>query len=151
MSQDAFKLELTKAESKDFSQVVELLKTCDLPTDDLTEDHMSQFWLVRKESDLIATCGLELAGGYGLLRSLAVTSQARSRGIGRQLVELVEMDASTYGLKAIYLLTTGAQGYFSKQGYQQIARSEAPAAIQYTSEFATVCPDSAVCMVKMIS
>jgi amino-acid N-acetyltransferase len=43
-----------------------------------------------------------------------------------------------------------AEGFFAKQGYCRTARDSAPDEIQETTEFRTLCPATAVCMVKQI-
>jgi amino-acid N-acetyltransferase len=54
-------------------------------------------------------------------------------------------------VKALYLLTIDAAAFFSRLGYQEIARSEAPAAITGTAQFAGLCPSSAHCMRKPLT
>ena len=48
----------------------------------------------------------------------------------------------------MFLLTTTAESYFGKRGYSTTSREAVPEAIRNTKEFASVCPSSAVVMVK---
>jgi amino-acid N-acetyltransferase len=50
------------------------------------------------------------------------------------------------GLRAVYLLTTTAADYFRRFGFEDARRDEAPAVLQRSSEFASVCPASAACL-----
>jgi amino-acid N-acetyltransferase len=94
--------------------------------------------------------GLEVLGEVGLLRSLAVPQEDRGRGVGTQLTHKAEDYARTLGVQALYLLTTTAPDFFARRGYQRIDRAAAPAPLQATTEFQSLCPSTAVCMVKYI-
>jgi hypothetical protein len=59
--------------------------------------------------------------------------------------------ARLLGVERLYLLTTDAEEYFATLGFKPIERSEAPAPIQATSQFRSLCPKSAVCMARDIS
>jgi hypothetical protein len=47
-------------------------------------------------------------------------------------------------------LTIDAEKFFARLGYRTMARSDAPAAIQSTDEFSSLCPGSAVLMQKRL-
>ncbi len=49
------------------------------------------------------------------------------------------------GAASAYLLTTTAAPYFERFGFTEVPRTSAPAALQASSEFASVCPASATC------
>ena len=59
--------------------------------------------------------------------------------------------ARLLGVERLYLLTTDAERYFARLGFQRTERSGAPAPIQATSQFRLLCPKSAVCMARDIS
>lgn len=84
-----------------------------------------------------------------LLRSLVVCREMRGQGLGVQLTSAAEALASRSGVGAIYLLTTTADESFRARGYRILARSEAPAAIQSTTQFSALCPSTATLMVKL--
>lgn len=47
-----------------------------------------------------------------------------------------------------YLLTTTAERYFPKFGFERIERHDVPASVQASTEFRSACPASAVVMRK---
>jgi len=128
-----------------------LLRECHLPTADLSESHLEHFFARRNGDALEGVVGLELYPPYALLRSLAVAPSERGRGIGRQLVMEAERHAREHGAREIYLLTTTAERFFARAGYESVPRNDAPSAIRETSEFATVCPASAALMRKRLA
>ena len=48
------------------------------------------------------------------------------------------------------LLTQTARDFFAHLGYRVIERTEAPEEVQGSEEFRSLCPASAICMVKII-
>jgi len=134
----------------DFGQIKALLMDCNLPTQDLVLEYLPQFLLLQDEGQLIGVVGLDVKHSVGLLRSLAVQAKFRGRGLGSQLVHDAESYAATIGVQMLYLLTTTAAQFFASLGYTETNRQQVPAAIQATAEFATICPSSAVCMVKRV-
>jgi amino-acid N-acetyltransferase len=134
----------------DFGQIKALLMACNLPTQDLVLEHLPQFLLLQDEGQLIGVVGLEVKHSVGLLRSLAVQAKFRGRGLGSQLVRHAESYAATIGVQTLYLLTPTAAQFFASLGYTGTNRQQVPAAIQATAGFATICPSSAVCMVKRV-
>jgi amino-acid N-acetyltransferase len=50
----------------------------------------------------------------------------------------------------LYLLTTTADAFFRRLGYEQTARELAPPAIKATREFSSLCPSSSIFMVKQL-
>lgn len=142
---------LRHAAPGDLPLVVELLKDCGLPHQDLGAAQLPGFFVAAGDGDTVfAAIGLERHGGDGLLRSLAVRPGARSAGLGSQLVTALERQAHADGVQSLYLLTTTAAGYFERKGYQRIARAGAPAALQASPEFSSLCPSQAVCMRKLL-
>src|SRR6185437_16317106 len=57
---------------------------------------------------IVAVAGLEVCGNTAVLRSVAVDSEWRSRGVGRELVRQIVCDAESRGIRALYLLTMTA-------------------------------------------
>jgi SAM-dependent methyltransferase len=51
-------------------------------------------------------------------------------------------------LSAVYLLTTTTPQYFRTLGFQDTDRASVPDALKKSSEFASICPQSATCLVK---
>jgi amino-acid N-acetyltransferase len=132
------------------AEVERLLTAAGLPTDDLQAIDLAHFLAAGTAERPLGVVGLELLGDSALLRSLAVEAEARGSGCGRALVEAAELHAENLGVRTLYLLTTTAAGFFERLGYERVGRESAPPAVRRTREFAGLCPDTAVCMVKRL-
>jgi amino-acid N-acetyltransferase len=132
------------------STAVALLQPQGLPISDITDEHLEHFFLVGPDGSPAGLVGLELYGTDALLRSLVVGENARGNGLGSTLVEHAEQYAATNGVRSIYLLTTTAETFFKRLGYEGIDRSQAPPSIKGTREFANLCPASSAFMMKAL-
>jgi len=132
----------------DETRVKELLAACGLPYEDIAPLHLQHFLVLRDGPRLAGVIGLEVLGKCALLRSLAVPASQRGKGIGSQLTRQVETYALSQQIETLYLLTTTAEGFFAGRGYRRAEREAVPAPIQETAEFRSLCPSTAVCMVK---
>jgi amino-acid N-acetyltransferase len=130
------------------STAVALLQSQGLPISDITDEHMEHFFFVGSDGSPTGLIGLELYGSDALLRSLVVGQNARGKGLGSILVEQAEQHAAAEGIRSIYLLTTTAESFFKRLGYERIDRSQAPPSIRGTREFASLCPASSAFMMK---
>jgi amino-acid N-acetyltransferase len=140
---------VARALAADFPDIRRLLVADGLPVDDVTEDLLQHFRVFRSDDGVVVGCiGMQSHGEAGLLRSLAVAAAFRQQGIGRRLVEAIEVSAREQDVQALFLLTSTAAEYFERRGYRRIPRTEAPLSIQGTREFRDLCPASAVLMVK---
>jgi arsenate reductase len=142
---------IERARPDDLDAIRDLLRTVDLPHEDLTSAHLEHFRVARSGDALHGVVGVEPCGDVALLRSLAVAPDARGEGLGARLVDAAEEQAHEEGTDALYLLTTSASTYFQARGYEPMARDELPEAIQETEEAARLCPSSATCMRKTVS
>ena len=138
-------LKIRHAGCEGLPAVLQLLRECHLPTDDVSVI-IADFWIAHSDGDLVGIIALECFGQVGLLRSLAVTPRYRNRGAAQVLCHRVLEDARTRGVVDLYLLTTDADAYFDRHGFAVIDRDAAPAAIKSTQQFAELCPDSAIVM-----
>jgi len=138
------------AGAADLPAIRDLLSQAGLPIADLTDATPIRFWLIRKEGSLIGTVALERYGNVAVLRSLAVHPGHRGNGLGVALLRQAELGAWEEGIGTLCLLTTTAAELFARHGYERIARSEAPEAVRRSEEFHSLCPDSAVCMLKRL-
>jgi amino-acid N-acetyltransferase len=129
---------------------VALLERESLPASDITDLHLKRFFYTGSADAPTGIVGLEMYGTVALLRSLVVSANARSRGLGTALIAHAENHAASHGIHSLYLLTTTAQAFFAHLGYTRIDRSQAPAAIRSTSEFAGLCPSSSAFMFKRL-
>jgi amino-acid N-acetyltransferase len=141
-------MELEFADPGDEVQIKRLLAECELPGEDITPAHLQHFLVMRDGPHLAGVIGLEEFGPVALLRSLAVPARWRGRGIASQLAQKAEEHAWSRGVEAVYLLTTTAEGFFARRGYDKVDRDAVPGAIKETVEFQSLCPASAVCMVR---
>ncbi|HWS66212.1 MAG TPA: arsenic resistance N-acetyltransferase ArsN2 [Steroidobacteraceae bacterium] len=132
------------------STAVVLLQAQGLPVSDITGEHLEHFFFVGSDGSPTGLVGLELYGTDALLRSLVVAENARSKGLGSTLIDHAEKYAASKGVRSIYLLTTTAEAFFIRLGYERIERSSAPPSIERTREFAGLCPASSAFMSKRI-
>ena len=133
-------------DSQSFEAFRSLLKASGLPADDLNfnKDLLVGYF---EGNVLVGTGGLEVYGKYGLLRSLSVKMGIRGKSVGTNITEYLIDEAKRKKLKAIYLLTETASGFFHKRGFKILPRTEVPNELKVSSEFSKVCPESAVAMV----
>lgn len=128
--------------------IISLLQAEGLPIEDLPVS-LPNFYMALDNGHVVGAIGLEIYEHYGLLRSLVVKREYRKMKIAAELVKEVERLAKHLKLAEVYLLTETAQEYFSKNGYSSINRTDAPAALQQSSEFSHACPSSAIAMKKI--
>jgi amino-acid N-acetyltransferase len=125
-----------------------LLVVSDLHHEDITPAQLKHFLSAWNGPRLVAVVGLEIKDHSALLRSLAVDADYRNRKIATSLVVEIEDYAKSLKIDTLYLLTMTAEAFFKKCGYQRTERDSAPIEIRKTTEFQTLCPASAVCMLK---
>jgi amino-acid N-acetyltransferase len=134
----------------DEQEIKDLLLQCQLPAEDIAS-LLADFFVARSGGKLVGVVGLEVCGEYGLLRSLAVAPEFRSKGVSRTLHTHILARAHQHKLKELYLLTNTAAGYAERFGFRIISREKAPPSIQTTGEFKTICPSTSTCMVLSLS
>jgi amino-acid N-acetyltransferase len=139
---------ITAADAGLKPRIISLLQANDLPVSDI-DDRKDLFALMRA-GEVVGTGGLEYFGDVALLRSISVRKEFRRDGLGKHIVRSLEMIAREKGIDCLYLLTTTAQDFFLKEGYEVIDRESAPASIKNSSEFSGACPGSAIAMKKII-
>lgn len=132
--------------AKDLDTTVRLLHEAGLPTEDVTVERLS--FVAEKGSELQGVIGMESFVAIALLRSLVVSKEARSAGIGLALVSALESTCIADGVKELWLLTIDADRFFLKLGYVVRGREEAPESIRSTEEFSSLCPGDAILMSK---
>ena len=144
-------MEIRKGTATEFEAIVQLLRDSELPVCDLTIEHAVLFQVIVDDAGgLIGSCAVEPHGSSGLLRSLAVLESLRGRGAGSQLVSAVEAAARDAGIRDLYLLTTTARVFFERLGYVPIERAGVPEAIKRSTEYCSICPDSAAVLRKRL-
>ena len=138
--------ELRPARPAELDAIAGLLRAADLPVEDLNAAMLDAFVVATEGGNCVGVVGLEIHESYALLRSLAVEPRHRSRGLGARLVAAIEADARARGVVALYLLTTTATTFFERVGYVAHDRAAVPSAIAATTEFSSLCPDTADCL-----
>jgi len=139
------KIEIRSARPSDCSDVALLLKNSDLPIDDINPE-LPGFLVATNGSEIVGAVGIENLGPFALLRSLAVSLEARGTGVGNRLFEAALSSAKQNSAQTVYLLTMTAADYFGRRGFTRIERDAAPEEIQKHEQFTSLCPDSAVVM-----
>jgi len=98
---------------------------------------------------LVGCVAVETVGDVALLRMLAVAPERRGEGLGYMLVEGATDRARAQGVRQLYLVTDGAQGYFGeKLGFRLVARKDVDPGIATTAEYLLARSKSAAWMRK---
>lgn len=140
-------IEIRPAGEADRPEIEQLLEASGLPLAGVAEA-LDEFLVAREGGRLTGAIGLELYGSAALLRSAAVDPAARGRRVGAMLVDRLLAEAGGRGIRDLYLLTTTAERWFPRFGFEPISRSEVPEAIRNSVEFREACPASAIVMVR---
>ncbi len=113
--------------------------------------HLATTIVARRNGDVVGSAALEVYPDGALMRSVAVAPDLQGHGLGRQLTDAVLKTARDLGVPAVYLLTTTAEQYFPKFGFERIERHQVPASVQTSVEFTFACCSSATIMRKSLS
>ena len=92
--------------------------------------------------------GLEIFGDQALMRAVVTLPPVRNRGIGSDIVALLETEARIRGCRTIWLTTNQAKDFFVRLGYRACERSEAPKPVREAAPFAL--PATATAMMKQL-
>ena len=141
--------QIQPARPEHFDKVVELLSQLHLPPDGLRE-HLATTLVAVEESAVVGSAALEMYPDGALLRSVAVARGLQGGGLGRELVGAALLLARQRHVPAVYLLTTTAERYFPRFGFERITRADVPATVQSSVEFTSACPSSAIVMRKQL-
>ncbi len=136
---------LRRASTHEWPAIADLLSAVQLPLDG-AGDHLSRFWVVEREGDVIACAATEEHADAVLLRSVAVHPAVRGRGLAEHLCVTVLEESATEGFRRAYLLTTTADGFFPRFGFAPVTRADTPPSMRSSPEFKGACPDTAVVM-----
>ena len=140
----------TIADAENFEKFRALLISSGLPAEGL--DFNRDLLLGYFEGDeLVGTGGLEIYEPYALLRSLAVKTDIRGKAVGSTITEYLLEEAKKRGLKAIFLLTGTARGFFQRKGFVDVPRSTVPDEVRKSREFAELSAESANVMALALS
>lgn len=142
-------IEIDRATPADAEAVFRLLEDNHLPLDGLSE-HLATTIVAREDGRIVGSAALEVYGEGALLRSVAVAPALQRRGLGHELTDAAFQLARTVGAPAVYLLTTTAERYFPKFGFERIDRAQVPETVKASVEFTSACPSSATVMRKLL-
>jgi N-acetylglutamate synthase-like GNAT family acetyltransferase len=105
------------AEPEDRTGIVDLLTASGLGSDVPTRNIAR--WVVAREGAEIVACGLlEVSGGSGLIRAIAVAPSRRRRSIGSTIVSVLLDDAVELGVGTVFAFTRDAAGFFRRLRWQ---------------------------------
>ena len=117
---------------KDHDEVRDLLAGNHLPTDQVNAGNL--IMLVAEQGNRIIGCGgIDPIGDSGVLQSLVVSRENRSRGCGSLLVDRLISVAALHALRELFLLTVSGRDFFRKFGFAPIDRETIPSQIRQTS------------------
>jgi len=114
------------------------------------EEHFGSFLVAEREGRVVGAIGLELRGEHALLRSAVVSPSERGAGLGAALFDRVHELARASDVTSLLLLTTAAEGYWARHGFERIPREAVPEAVTASPEFHGACPASAAAMRRAI-
>lgn len=132
---------IRNAQAGDYMLIEELLADAGLPLDGLNGH--DNFRVLCRDGQIVGCAAIERYGKFGLLRSVALESRERRRGLGRQLVGEILQQARTDGIAELILLTTTAAPFFERLGFRVISREDVPESVRTSVEFQGACPASA--------
>jgi amino-acid N-acetyltransferase len=138
------------ARPADADEIAGLISTNHLPLDGLRE-HLDTAVVARLNGKVVGVAALEVYKDGVLMRSVAVAPALHGQGLGHRLTNAVLQLARDLEAPHAYLLTTTAEEFFPKFGFERIERADVPASVQASIEFRSACPASAIVMRKVLS
>ena len=127
-----------------------LLEQNHLPLEGL-ENHLATTLVARQGDRIVGSAALEVYPEGALLRSVAVAAELQGQGLGHELTDAAIRLGRDLQVPAVYLLTTTAERFFPKVGFERIGRADVPATVRSSIEFTSACPSSAIVMRKPLS
>jgi N-acetylglutamate synthase-like GNAT family acetyltransferase len=112
-------LAIREARYTDAAALDALLAECGLSSHGVLAP-ATHYWLAERGGEVIGAVGLEFGFGAALLRSAAVRPAARGQGLGAALLWWALDQARAGGYQRIYLFSTGAGAFWSRQGFREV-------------------------------
>jgi amino-acid N-acetyltransferase len=138
---------IESATKGDLPEIRALLERLQLPVAGV-DDHLPTMLVAREGEQIVGTVALELYADGALLRSVAVNPPWQGKHLGHHLTDAALQLATAHGAKVVFLLTTSAERFFPKFGFEQVDRDQVPPSIRASVEFRSACPASAIVMRK---
>ncbi len=133
------------ANAVDFPAIHALLTSASLPVAGVAAAS-GEYVVADLAGKVVGTLGVEKSGVAALLRSFAVQTEFRKRGIGEALVSHMLGQLKFEGISPLYILTQTAEAFAARFGFVKVRREEIPAALLTDSALGTACPASSTCM-----
>jgi amino-acid N-acetyltransferase len=140
---------IESATTGDLPVIHALLERLHLPLAGI-DDHLPTMLVAREGAQVVGTAAVELYADGALLRSVAVEPRQQGRQLGHQLTEAALRLAASHGAGAVFLLTTTAERFFPRFGFEPITRDDVPSSVRTSVEFQSACPASAIVMRKQL-
>lgn len=140
---------ISPAQAADLDVVEALLEREHLPLAGL-RGHAGHVFVARAGNRIVGCAALEVYEDGALLRSVAVDAEHRGAGLGGDLTRTALDLAARQGVTAVYLLTTTAERFFPRFGFEVVDRADVPQGVQQSAEFSYACPSSALIMRKRL-
>jgi amino-acid N-acetyltransferase len=137
------------ARERDLPQIRALLERLQLPLAGVDE-HLPTILVAREGGQIVGTAALELYADGALLRSVAVDPRRQGKQLGHELTDAALRLAATHGASTVFLLTTTAERFFPRFGFEPITREQVPLSVRESVEFQSACPASAIVMRKQL-
>jgi amino-acid N-acetyltransferase len=138
-------MDIRRAAPDDLEQVISLLDAAGLPA--LPGDlPLSNVLVALRGSTVIGVVALEVNGLRGLVRSVVVEPRHTRRGVGTSLLQSLFARSQELSLRELYLITQGAEKFFSSAGFVAVPRDDVPGEIRSTCEYREQCPEDATVM-----
>jgi amino-acid N-acetyltransferase len=140
---------IAAATAADLPGIQSLLERVELPLAGVDE-HLPTMLVAKEGGYIVGTAALELYADGALLRSVAVHPHWQGRHLGHQLTAAALQLATARGVNTVFLLTTTADQFFPRFGFEAIARDQVPSSVRESVEFRSACPGSAIVMRKQL-
>lgn len=88
------------------------------------------YWVAIAQGVVVGSCGLEVDGANGLVRSVAVAQAHRGMGVAEALLQRCLRHAHARGIENLYLFSKDTGTYFLKLGWKEVAVSIAANALR---------------------
>ena len=140
---------IESATARDLPEICALLERLHLPIDGVA-DHVKTMIVAKDGGQIVGTAALELYADGALLRSVAVEPKYQGRQLGHELTDAALNLATRQGVTNVFLLTTTAERFFPRFGFESITRDQVPPSVRASVEFQSACPASAIVMRKQL-
>jgi N-acetylglutamate synthase-like GNAT family acetyltransferase len=107
------------AAQQDFAAISTILETSGLSAHAILEPNTT-YWIAEKSNQTVGCIGLEWGARAALLRSAAVMPEHRKHGLGTQLLNTALNGAREERKSFVYLFSTDAGEYWTRQGFCEV-------------------------------